>query len=226
MSSLLARSAGFIRARVANACSLVGHRALVFFRWTTLPYGCSATESVDIRVECVSSGSFRDLDWNGNKYVFEEACDWRGPGERVALAAFVEGSTLAGFCWLEIQSADLRFFGISMPLASGVGYLSRVWVDDRARGRGIGSALIAGLQAEAVRRGLSDVIGACVPENSRMRSIFSNSGWKEYAAVHRYFVPTLSIFRVRFPFRTDSLAISAVELGRLIWPSNPVKGGG
>ncbi len=217
MKNPLQRGIGFLRTRLEYARSLAGHRTLLWFRWRPIPDVPRSTKHSGVEVECLNLEAFRDLEWSGNRWVFDEACDWTGRGQRFALAAFTDERKLAGFCWLECGAADLRFFGLSMPLASGVGYLSRVWVDGEARGRGIGSALVAGLQREAMRMGLSEVIGACVPSNERMQSVFSNAGWLEYAAVHRYYVPMMSLFRFEASTRsTQRFAVTAAELGKLV----------
>jgi GNAT superfamily N-acetyltransferase len=63
-------------------------------------------------------------------------------------------------------------------VAEGVGQVRRLWVDPGSRGRGIGRALMTGLEVEARRLGISKLILATGDRQPEAVALYESSGWE------------------------------------------------
>jgi GNAT superfamily N-acetyltransferase len=93
------------------------------------------------------------------------------------MVAALEGDTIAGYCWLEMEFADLEFFDIRCPLRADEAYLSKVLVHPETRGSGLGRQLIAAAVKVAARDGMRRAVSVHVPENHPMRAVYTKGGW-------------------------------------------------
>jgi len=59
----------------------------------------------------------------------------------------------------------------------GIGEVRRLWVDPAARGRGVGRALMAALEEEAARRGLSTLRLATGDRQPEAVALYEATGW-------------------------------------------------
>ncbi|HEV2650372.1 MAG TPA: GNAT family N-acetyltransferase [Rhizomicrobium sp.] len=61
------------------------------------------------------------------------------------------------------------------------GYIDELFVDEAARGRGVGQALIAACEDEARRLGLKQIMLGVLDGNTRARAIYAQAGFAPYA---------------------------------------------
>jgi GNAT superfamily N-acetyltransferase len=61
------------------------------------------------------------------------------------------------------------------------GYIDELFVDEAARGRGVGRALIAACEDEARRLGLKQIMLGVLDGNTRARAIYDRAGFAPYA---------------------------------------------
>ena len=66
----------------------------------------------------------------------------------------------------------------SRPAYAGVGEVS-AYVDEAARGRGVGTGLLTELAERAQRQGYWKLTGKLFPENEASRRLVSRCGWRE-----------------------------------------------
>ncbi len=176
----------------------------------------SFTPAPAIALETVSPSRFRSLRWRANPGVREEAADFRGTGTQVAIAAVREDEML-GFCWLEMETADLRFLDVEAAMPAGMAYLSRVWVGPSSRGSGLGRALIERAAAEAATLGYHEIVSACVPANERMRHLFAELGWMALGRVGYLRAGPAVLFEVQRTGAPVRRARSTAQASRLIF---------
>lgn len=69
--------------------------------------------------------------------------------------------------------------GYNSDLAARSMWLSDLFVVERARGRGIGRALLAAVAAETVRRGLACLEWGVMPDNASAREFYRRIGARE-----------------------------------------------
>lgn len=196
MSLTLRRVVDGVRDRAARVAEwAVGHRTLLIHYRELPSHSGSTPESGKPVVRKVSREEFATLDWRGNPWVFPEAHAFDGGGMQCAYCAMSGEGVLLGFAWLERGVADLRFFETHMPLPSDVGYLSRVWIDDRTRGQGIGGHLVAAMEASASHLSLRGLVAGCVPQNHRMLALFRRRGWQLIGRIDRVHALGVHAFR-------------------------------
>jgi L-amino acid N-acyltransferase YncA len=73
----------------------------------------------------------------------------------------------------------------AMPAYRGVGEL-QVYVDPRARGRGIGAVLIDDICGVAAEAGYWKLTGKLFPDNEPSRALFRRSGFRDVGLHHRH----------------------------------------
>jgi L-amino acid N-acyltransferase YncA len=95
---------------------------------------------------------------------------WFGPRRLPVLVAQARAGGIVG--WAQIAPYSSR------PCYAGVGEAS-VYVTERSRGRGIGTALAAGLAREADRAGFYKLLGKLFPENAASRRLVARLGFRE-----------------------------------------------
>jgi GNAT superfamily N-acetyltransferase len=89
----------------------------------------------------------------------------------------IHDDELLGFCWLEGETAEVRFLDMDCPLPNDMLYLSRVWVHPTQRGKGLGRRLLISATGYAAFAGARRILSACVPRNERMKKLFADLGW-------------------------------------------------
>jgi len=174
----------YYRNRVLEYCDEFGfplrRRGLLFYERSTTDKGPIQPSYGDIGViRPVTSEEFRSFHWLGKPIIPQSAATWKGMGKRLALAA-IRHNTLDGFCWIERDWADIRFFDMQCFLPPDVAYVSRLWIYPPMRGQGIGRLLLEFAVAYTQQLGLPHVIAACVPENARVTHLFEDLGWRYY----------------------------------------------
>lgn len=196
MKKFIERLCKSIAWRMKWLLTFSGYRSLIFYEWTFCKHVPIFSKSSKTVVCVLDLNSFSRLEWFGNPWVFSESYDFRGGGRQHAFAAFTPSGRLVGFSWLEVEVADVRFFGVGMQLPNNVGYFSRLWVDEAFRSAGVAGSLIFEIQKRACQLGLSRIYSACVPENHCMQVVFKRTGWIKCCRIDRYFLVPFSGFHV------------------------------
>lgn len=172
--------AAYYRDRVLDYLDQFGfplrRRALLFFARPTNSTSASRSYGEEGTIELVTTERLRSLNWPADPGTIAESSDWQGAGQQWAVAAR-RHDTLQGFCWLEQEAADLRFFDLQWPLPAGACYMSRAWVLPECRNQGIGRKLIDFAAVFAKELGDTRILSTCVPENLRMRHLLAESDW-------------------------------------------------
>jgi L-amino acid N-acyltransferase YncA len=102
---------------------------------------------------------------------------WLGAGKRLPLfVAEGEGEVLG---WARVTSYSDR------PVYAGVGEVS-VYVTERARGRGLGRALLDALQQAARQIGYWKLVGKLFTANAASAGMVRSCGWREVGMHHRH----------------------------------------
>ena len=94
-----------------------------------------------------------------------------GDPKTVLLAAFVDGE-LMGYAYGTLDGRDY------FALLDACGKLHDIYVDDRARGRGVGEALVRAMQAEMTRRGAPRVVLLTATQNENAQRLFAKLGFR------------------------------------------------
>jgi GNAT superfamily N-acetyltransferase len=68
------------------------------------------------------------------------------------------------------------------------GYIAELFVEEQARGLGAGQALIAACEAEARRRGVSQIMLGVLAANTRAAGIYAQAGYAPYSLELRKFL--------------------------------------
>jgi GNAT superfamily N-acetyltransferase len=216
----LAARVRYYLARIGDRLERAGlpmrRRSLLFFGHEPVAPSPPPVRALDTVIELVAPARFRSLEWTANPAIRDEAADFQGRGKREVLAA-VRGDRLLGFCWLEAETADLRFFDVEAALPRGTAYLSRVWVAPSDRGSGLGRSLIEAAAAIAADLGHLNLVSACVPGNGRMRHLFRELGWTPLGRVDYFRVGPAIFFERRRPGYRTLRARGLETGGRLVF---------
>ena len=102
---------------------------------------------------------------------------WLAAGERLPVLVAEEDSAVLG--WARISSYSDR------PVYAGVGEVS-VYVTERARGRGLGTALLDALQDGARERGYWKLVGKLFTANAASAAMVRRCGWREVGMHHKH----------------------------------------
>ena len=102
---------------------------------------------------------------------------WLEAGERLPVLVAEEAGQVLG--WARILTYSNR------PCYAGVGELS-IYVTEKARGRGIGSALLEALQQRAVELGYWKLVGKLFTENVASARMVRRCGWRDVGLHHRH----------------------------------------
>ncbi len=102
---------------------------------------------------------------------------WLVAGERLPVLVADEDEQVLG--WARILAYSAR------PVYSGVGEVS-VYVTERARGRGLGTALLDALQEQATELGYWKLLGKLFTANAASAGMVRRCGWREVGMHHRH----------------------------------------
>jgi L-amino acid N-acyltransferase YncA len=102
---------------------------------------------------------------------------WLAAGERLPTLVAEEDQTVLG--WARILAYSDR------PVYAGVGEVS-VYVAEHARGRGLGSSLLAALQDSARQLGYWKLVGKLFTANAASAAMVRRCGWREVGMHHRH----------------------------------------
>ena len=102
---------------------------------------------------------------------------WLVAGERLPVIVAEEGGALLG--WARISAYSDR------PVYGGVGEVS-VYVTERARGRGLGTALLEALQHQAAQLGYWKLLGKLFPGNAASEAMVRRCGWRDVGLHERH----------------------------------------
>lgn len=102
---------------------------------------------------------------------------WLLAGERLPVIVAEEDGELLG--WARISAYSDR------PVYAGVGEVS-VYVAERARGRGLGTALLASLQQTASQLGYWKLLGKLFPGNGASEAMVRRCGWRDVGLHERH----------------------------------------
>ena len=102
---------------------------------------------------------------------------WLAAGERLPTLVAEEEQTVLG--WARILAYSDR------PVYAGVGEVS-VYVTERARGRGLGRALLEELQQAATELGYWKLVGKLFTANAASAGMVRSCGWREVGLHHRH----------------------------------------
>jgi L-amino acid N-acyltransferase YncA len=102
---------------------------------------------------------------------------WLVAGERLPLIVAEEGGEVLGFARISAYS--------DRPVYSGVGEVS-VYVTERARGRGLGTALLEALQDSATRLDYWKLLGKLFPGNAASEAMVRRCGWRDVGLHERH----------------------------------------
>ena len=218
--SVLAARARYYSSRIGDRLDRAGfplrRRALLFFGRRLAAIPRLAKPPFGMALEVVGLARFLSLEWRAHPGVRAEAADYRGAGRQWPIAA-VRADEMLGFCWLEGETADLRFFDVEAPIPAGKAYLSRVWVAPSSRGSGLGRALVERATAEAAALGCHEIVSACVPANERMKHLFIELGWSTFGRVDYLRAGPAVLFELRRAGRPARWVRSLAQASRLIF---------
>jgi L-amino acid N-acyltransferase YncA len=102
---------------------------------------------------------------------------WLEQGERLPLLVAEEDGAVLG--WARVTAYSDR------PVYSGVGEVS-VYVTERARGRGLGGALLDALQNRARELGYWKLVGKLFTANAASAGMVRSCGWREVGMHHKH----------------------------------------
>ena len=102
---------------------------------------------------------------------------WLVAGERLPVIVAEEDGELLG--WGRISAYSDR------PVYAGVGEVS-VYVTERARGRGLGTALLEALQHQAAQLGYWKLLGKLFPGNAASEAMVRRCGWRDVGLHERH----------------------------------------
>jgi len=94
-----------------------------------------------------------------------------GDTKAVLLAALVEGEVV-GYAYGALEGRDY------FALLDACGKLHDIYVDERARGRGVGEALLRAFKAELVARGAPRVVLLTATQNTGAHRLFAKMGFR------------------------------------------------
>lgn len=125
-----------------------------------------------------------------------ETCNLHHQAGFILCGAFL-GPKLVGNCWLELETCDLEFLDLYDRLPDYVAYVSRVFVNPEARGKGISEGLIDFALKEAERAGKKVAKICCVPSNQAMKHILSKNGFTYLGDVQYMRAMMFRLYRLR-----------------------------
>jgi phosphinothricin acetyltransferase len=102
---------------------------------------------------------------------------WLAAGERLPVLVADEHDDVLG--WARILAYSDR------PVYAGVGEVS-VYVAERARGRGLGTALLEALQEAARERDYWKLVGKLFTANAASAGMVRRCGWREVGMHHKH----------------------------------------
>jgi L-amino acid N-acyltransferase YncA len=102
---------------------------------------------------------------------------WLAAGERLPVLVAEEDEEVLG--WARILAYSDR------PVYEGVGEVS-VYVTERARGQGLGTALLEALQQRATELGYWKLLGKLFTANAASVGMVRRCGWREVGMHHRH----------------------------------------
>jgi phosphinothricin acetyltransferase len=102
---------------------------------------------------------------------------WLGAAARLPVLVAEENGAVLG--WARVQTYSER------PAYSGVGEVS-VYVDAAARGRGLGRALLEGLEEAARQSDYWKLLGKLFTDNAASAALIERCGWREVGLHHRH----------------------------------------
>ncbi len=102
---------------------------------------------------------------------------WLVAGERLPLIVAEDGGEVLGFARISAYS--------ERPVYAGVGEVS-VYVTERARGRGLGTALLEALQDGATQLGYWKLLGKLFPGNAASEAMVRRCGWRDVGLHERH----------------------------------------
>lgn len=94
-----------------------------------------------------------------------------GKKDTVLLAAFVDGAVV-GYAYATLEGRDY------FALLDACGKLHDIYVDERARGRGVGEALVREVKEELARRGAPRVVLLTATPNTGAHRLFERMGFR------------------------------------------------
>lgn len=89
----------------------------------------------------------------------------------VLLAGIVDGEVM-GYAYATLEGRDY------FALLDACGKLHDIFVDERARGRGLGEALVKGIQRELARRGAPRLVLLTATQNVGAQRLFTKLGFR------------------------------------------------
>ena len=102
---------------------------------------------------------------------------WLAAGDRLPTLVAEEDDVVLG--WARVLAYSDR------PVYAGVGEVS-VYVAERARGRGLGRALLDALQQRAKELGYWKLVGKLFTANAASAAMVRRCGWREVGMHHRH----------------------------------------
>jgi L-amino acid N-acyltransferase YncA len=102
---------------------------------------------------------------------------WLTAGDRLPMLVAEEDEAVLG--WARVLAYSDR------PAYAGVGEVS-VYVAERARGRGIGTALLDALQQRAAELGYWKLLGKLFTANAASAGMVRRCGWREVGMHHKH----------------------------------------
>jgi L-amino acid N-acyltransferase YncA len=102
---------------------------------------------------------------------------WLAAGERLPLIVAEDGGEVLGFARTSAYS--------DRAVYSGVGEVS-VYVTERARGRGLGTALLDALQHSGAQLGYWKLLGKLFPGNAASAAMVRRCGWRDVGLHERH----------------------------------------
>jgi phosphinothricin acetyltransferase len=119
----------------------------------------------------------RQATFETEQHTARDVESWLAEGERLPVLVADEDETVFG--WARILAYSGR------PCYAGVGEVS-VYVTERARGRGLGTALLEALQEAAREHGYWKLVGKLFQANAASAGMVRRCGWREVGLHHRH----------------------------------------
>ena len=108
--------------------------------------------------------------------------------ERPEVAFYVarDGDRAVGMAALVVETAAREFVERSDAPAAGRGELKRMFVDPNARGRGVAAALLNRIEADAVARGIREIVLETGDLHDAAKVLYTRHGYREIPQFGQY----------------------------------------